>query len=482
MNNKIKQISFLSAIVILVSGTIGSGIFFKNAELFQLAKGSIGFVLSLWILAAFGIIAFGIAIAQMSSKVVGNKGVLEWTKHFMPKRLHLASRNYVQLIFIPLICFALPLYAVKGIQQALSHQNIFLNGWEASMIAFGFFIWFAVITYVSVKIGETVQWITLIVKFIPLLILPILSILMKSGASSSSWYSMKSHSPIGFSSLGNGALVLIAGIPAIMFSVDGFYTVTTLRDKMTSPKKMSSVIVVGLSIVTIIYIWVSLSFMHGSTTGKYFDIKWLRSHQKISQVFSWLISIGILGVVNGYVQFSTNTYINLHKNNESWLTRWFQVKLFRNKIQNKLSAFISLIIFVLILYIGLTLIGIYGWTGKPINGQIQSYANILAFDNVITNFKSLLMFVLIAFAILFALKTFKRNTLKEKIVYIISIISVIFVFVVLIYQYVSMGVNMFGFRGADSLSSIISFILLVAIPSLCYAFAYIEDKYSQKTK
>jgi amino acid transporter len=65
---------------------------------------------------------------------------------------------------------------------------------------------------------------------------------------------MQINAPKGFSSLGNGAMLLMAGIPAIMFSVDGFYTVTTLRNKMEKPKKMSSVIVIGLSIVTVIYI------------------------------------------------------------------------------------------------------------------------------------------------------------------------------------------------------------------------------------
>jgi hypothetical protein len=47
MKIKAKQISFLSAIVILVSGTIGSGIFFKNATLFRIGQGNIEFVLSL---------------------------------------------------------------------------------------------------------------------------------------------------------------------------------------------------------------------------------------------------------------------------------------------------------------------------------------------------------------------------------------------------------------------------------------------------
>lgn len=483
MNKKIKQISFLSSIVILVSGTIGSGIFFKNSDLFKLGQGNANLVLSLWLLTGFGIIAFGIGIAEMSSKVKGNRGVLEWTKHFLPKRLHFASKNYIQLFFIPLVTFALPLYAVKGMQNALVFDGIYLSGWSACLIAFCFFIWFAIITYISTKIGEAVQWITLIIKFIPLFVLPIFSLLMKSTGTSYNYWHTAAHAPVGFSSLGNGGMILIAGIPAIMFSIDGFYTVTTLRDKMKQPKKMPLVIIIGLVIITLIYIWVSLSFMNGSKTGKYGDIQWLQNHPKVSEMFSWFIFAGILGVVNGYVQFATNTYINLHKKNESWLTKWFEIKIFRRKTKQELSGLLSLIIFVTCFYIFFSIMGIYGWNTKlDYKGEIQSYSNILGFDDVITNFKSLLMFVTIAMSLVFALKTFDKKTWRGKSIYIFTIIGITFILITLLYQYISNGVNMTGFRSADKLSSIISFSLLVCIPILCYLFALIEDKMQQKIK
>jgi hypothetical protein len=81
------------------------------------------------------------------------------------------------------------------------------------------------------------------------------------------------------------------------------------------------------------------------------------------------------------------------------------------------------------------------------------------------------MFTLIATSLLFALKTFKKNTLKEKFVYGASILSIAFVFVALIYQYIATGVDMFEFRDANKVSSIISFCLLVFIPVFCYITA-----------
>lgn len=475
MSKKAKQISFLTAIVILVSGTIGSGIFFKNASLFKIGQGNIGFVLGVWLIAATGILAFGIGIAEMASRAKGKQGVLSWTKTFLPKRIHASSKNFLQIIFIPIILFALPLYAVKGIQTALSEINIFLTGWEAGAIAFAFFIWFAIMTYISLIASVSFQWMTMAIKFIPLLVLPILSFVVKSESPTHYYSSVVSDKSSGVAGWGNGSILLIAGIPAIFFSFDGFYTVTTLKDNMKDKNKMSSVISVGLVIITIVYIWVSLSFMNGSKTGKYSDISALDSKWK--QVFSWLIAIGILGVVNGYVQFATNTYIKLDEENDSWLTKFFNEKIFRNKLSRKTGSFMAMMIIVTIVFWMLVVVGIYGWkTSKGSN----DYQNLLGFDGVITNFKSLLMFSLIALTLAFALPHFKKETIKQKIVFGLSIISITFVAVILLFQIISSGIEISGFNGSDIKSSIIKLSLLLGIPLLSVIMGMIEVKITDK--
>jgi len=44
--NKIKKISYLSIMVLVVAGTIGAGIFFKNTTLNRMAQGKFGIVMA----------------------------------------------------------------------------------------------------------------------------------------------------------------------------------------------------------------------------------------------------------------------------------------------------------------------------------------------------------------------------------------------------------------------------------------------------
>lgn len=472
MKKSLKQISFLSAIVILVSGTIGSGIFFKNASLFKLGHGNIGFVLAAWILVAFGVIAFGIGIAEMGTKSLGKKGVLEWTQKFLPKRAHLSSKNFLQVIFIPILLFALPIYAVKAIGQV---PGVSLTGWEAAALAYSFFIWFAVMTYVSLKASEAFQWLTMIVKFAPLLVLPILSFVSKSDVSSTDHYA--AIKPTGLSGYGNGAMLLIAGIPAIFFSFDGFYTVTTLKDKMAKPNSFKFVIPVGLSIVTVVYIWLSLSFMNGSDTGNYTDLKYLKEHPEAVKAFSILIAIGVLGVVNGYVQFGTRTYLALHEENESPISSWFEKKVYRNKIKGKLSALITMTIIASTLFVVFTLIGIYAW-----NTYDSSYKNLLDFDDTITDFKSLFIFALIALALAYATKTFDKSTTKGKAIFALSWIAITFVFAAFAFQYIAAIVDLTGFNGhaKAATSDIVKLSLLCGVPVLSIILGSLEMKFRKQ--
>lgn len=476
MNKKAKQISFLSAIVILVSGTIGSGIFFKNASLFKLGHGNIGFVLAAWILVAFGVIAFGIGIAEMSSKSKGSKGILEWTQKFLPKRAYLSSKNFLQIIFIPILLFALPIYATKAIGDI---DGIYLTGWSAAGIAYAFFIWFAFMTYVSLRATEGFQWLTMIIKFIPLFVLPILSFVSKSSETSTHYYSISQ--PSGLSGYGNGAMLLIAGIPSIFFSFDGFYTVTTLKDKMEKPNKFKFVIPIGLALVTIIYLWVSLSFMNGSKTGKYTDLQFFLNREGAKKAFGALIAIGVLGVVNGYVQFGTRTYLALHEENESPITTWFEKNIYRNKLKGKLSSLTTMSIISSLLFLTFTLIGIYGWDSQISGDKVASYQHLLAFDDTITDFKSLLVFALIGLALAYATKSFDKTTVKGKSIFVLSWIAITFIGAAFIFQYIAAIVDLTGFNSAKaSTSEIVKLSLLCGIPIVSVILGSLELKFRKK--
>jgi amino acid transporter len=69
-------------------------------------------------------------------------------------------------------------------------------------------------------------------------------------------------------------LGVIASIPAIMFAFNGFYYPANMTSQMNEPKKLPKIMIIGIILVTIIYILISVSICLCSKSG---DIQGLQS-------------------------------------------------------------------------------------------------------------------------------------------------------------------------------------------------------------
>jgi amino acid transporter len=65
----------------------------------------------------------------------------------------------------------------------------------------------------------------------------------------------------------HGLFGIIASIPAIFFAFNGFYVPANLQKNMKEPKQLPKVMLIGIIIVTLIYILISLSIMFCSPSG-----------------------------------------------------------------------------------------------------------------------------------------------------------------------------------------------------------------------
>lgn len=477
--NKTKQITFLSAIVILVSGTIGSGIFFKNSSLASLGHGNLSLVISAWIVAAAGIMALGVGIAEMSLRSHGKKGVLEWTRTFMPTKLHYTSKNFVQLIFTPILLFALPIYEVKALNQA----GLNLSTFAEVAVGFAIFAWFAIMSFVSTKAGEVTQWIVMVVKFIPLVVLPIWA-MTQTGSTEILHKTYKETK--GLAGVGGGFMILVAGLSAIAFSFDGFYSVTTLKSKMVEPKKMAAVIAVGLAVVTAFYLFVTIGFGLGTSDGTHKTI--LNMNSQTLKAFSALIAVGIIGVVNGYAQFGTNTYISLHEDDQSWYTRgWEKVINRSGELSKRTVAFIAYFSTVSVMFVVFSLIGIFAWDGgspKNYYGH-QGVSNLIGFVDTLTNYKSLLIFLIISTALVFALPVIRKDISSNKkrfVITLLSIIGIATIYVSGIFTLLTSIVDMTGYNGASQKVAIVKFSILICVALISTVAGLLEYKSDKKNK
>jgi len=72
-----KQITFLSLIILVMGGTIGAGIFFKNKTLSVMAQGHFGIVLATWGVGILAMLALAFAIVELTTAQKSDKGILE---------------------------------------------------------------------------------------------------------------------------------------------------------------------------------------------------------------------------------------------------------------------------------------------------------------------------------------------------------------------------------------------------------------------
>lgn len=404
MSNKktSSKIGYMTALVIIVASTIGAGIFFKNKSIFDNAHGSLGLAIASWIVSAVGVMAIGLALIETSSVSKNDKGILAWVKNFAPKSVSKYSANYVLLIYMPLNYVAMPLYAVMSIQDA-TNDTWLANPWVVFAIAFGIFAWISSMGFFALKFAETASWVFTVLKFIPLLIAPFITINASSESDIKAVFD--DHNPSGITHL-TGWLGIIASIPAIIFAYDGFYTVTSLKSKMEEPKKMGSLIAVGVAIITSGYLFFAIItglFGQNDIFGPYNDF--------IIAFMNSIIFIAILGIINGFAMGLPRMYMASFAEGDFNLMLWFK-RVFKIKTF-KLASFLISVVLATIFWIVLTPIGIYAI--KPTN-YIGLYGDgteqLYVFADLLTNFTSLAMFIIIGISILGTLINRTKNKVK----------------------------------------------------------------------
>jgi hypothetical protein len=82
---------------------------------------------------------------------------------------------------------------------------------------------------------------------------------------------------------------------------------------MKEPKRVSMALGVGIALVSAIDIVISLSLLLGTDSGKLSDLK---IPIQLIQVANILVTIGIMGVINGVAIYGSRYYEDLVKHNE----------------------------------------------------------------------------------------------------------------------------------------------------------------------
>ncbi|CAF0723804.1 unnamed protein product [Didymodactylos carnosus] len=91
-------------------------------------------------------------------------------------------------------------------------------------------------------------------------------------------------------------LGIFASVPAIFYSFDGFYSVTSLKRNLKSERSLGPLIAIGLSIVVGVYLLISTGLFVSSSDG---TINNLKINPYLRKAITAVIAIAIIGVLNG---------------------------------------------------------------------------------------------------------------------------------------------------------------------------------------
>jgi amino acid transporter len=125
-------------------------------------------------------------------------------------------------------------------------------------------MYFVLTSGISAKISNIHSWVVMCVKFIPIAIACIIGYIYLGTDHPFPNHNESNSDP--FVNLFPLFGVMLS-VPAIFFAFDGFYASTGIQSSLKEPKKISTILTLGLFIVSIIYVLIAISLFVFSSDG-----------------------------------------------------------------------------------------------------------------------------------------------------------------------------------------------------------------------
>ena len=433
---KKKKIGFFSSILLVIGSSIGAGIFLKNGEILNNVGGSYLLTLISWVFSIIGVICMGLALVEVSSADTNrNLGVIGWIKIFCNTFLYKCAKNYMAFISLPLCFFITPYYTMMMFQDAFGWQS---SWWLIFTISLTIMLWFFAISGMSSFAGNIQNWIITSVKFIPLVFASIAGFVVVAinhkpmGSTSLLPNAVQTHTTFIMLTRTWGILGIVGSIPTIAFAFDGFYNAAGIRTEMKEPNKIPQTLLIGLLIVSIIYVLIGVSLLIGTGNNNQGKISGLDliPHWVIA-IIEILIAFGILGIINSFAIYNPRYFEDLIKIGDLPCPKKYKNKLNSNR---PLVGVVYSGAFIICLFVILTFIGVFAYNdvsdyhnlakltpllgdeatyGYDLNNSTHKLDNLYSFISLMSNWISIFSFLCVLFPIAGAL--INRRTHKIKV-------------------------------------------------------------------
>ena len=272
-----RTIGFSTAIAIVISGVIGSGIFMRPAEMAGLL-GSPILVLVTWIMAGVFSIFSIMVIAEVGAMMPATGGQYVFMEKmygdfwaYLYGWANFAVINTASGAGITFICaqyaqyfFTLPRFSPEVEQSVVLHVPLIgdilpLDNFGVKMLTILLVILFSFIAYRSTKLGGLVQVVFTVAKILAIVLLVGGLFFSGKGNFSNFITNDPSIAPTGFALL----LALVAACNGALQAYDGAYQIVYMAGEVKNPgKTLPRSLILGLFICMIIYMLVTAAMMY----------------------------------------------------------------------------------------------------------------------------------------------------------------------------------------------------------------------------
>lgn len=339
-----KELSFFTALTIVMGTVIGSGVFFKPEAVYQ-ATETAGLGLAAWVLGGLITICGGLTTAELSAAIPETGGMVVYLRRAYGPLVSYLLGWAQTVVYFPANIAALSII--------FATQAINLTGLDSHYtipIAIAAAVLIIVTNLMGTQQAGRLQSVATVAKMVPLFVIIIFGLLYQGDVQ----FQLLPENLAPTSTISK----LGTGLVATLFAYDGWINVGAIAGEMKDPKKdLPKAIIAGLTAVMGIYILINLAYLQvmpaaalGATPTPAADV----AHLIFGDAGGKLVTIGILisvfGTINGYTMTGIRVPYAMALNNELPFSNQLK-KLNRQQVPAN-SAILLLLIAVIMIFTG----------------------------------------------------------------------------------------------------------------------------------
>ncbi len=294
-----KEVTGLSAFVMVIGTIIGSGIFFKPTAVFG-ATGTASMGLLAWVIGGLLALAGGLTIAEIGTLIPETGGMMTYMEHIYGTFWGYLIAWVQTIIFYPVrIAAAAVICATQAVNLLGASQKLIIP------VAIGIVLFINFINAIGNKATNILQSAATILKFIPIVMIIIAGFFFNPNPVKVELIPFVDPSKSVIAALSTSVL-------ATLYATDGWMNVTNIAGEMKNPgKDLPKAIVGGISMVTLVYLAINVAYLHvmpataiAGTTTPASDVAYVLFPSFGGKLITVGILISVFGSQTGFVRAS----------------------------------------------------------------------------------------------------------------------------------------------------------------------------------